>query len=76
MGKRFITRIELTEDTRRVLSEITEANGMTQVSTLSRLVQWFASQPSQIQGPIVSENRKELVPPIAIRNLRAMAERD
>ena len=65
MPKRFVTRIELTPPTRFNLTNVTRMNGMTQVAVLSRIVDWFASQPEVIQAAILGRYPKELEPHIA-----------
>jgi len=42
---RIIVRIELTPGARDRLNECQKKSGMTQVSMLSRVVEWFAKQP-------------------------------
>lgn len=53
MPKRFITRIELTVPTRAALTSLSKTKGMTQVAVLSRLVNWFATQPDTIQNAVL-----------------------
>jgi hypothetical protein len=53
MAKRFVTRVELTAPTRRKLDAFTNSTGMTQVAVVSRLVEWFATQPDLVQATIL-----------------------
>lgn len=65
MSKRFITRIELTVPTRTKLTDVSHFNGMTQVAVLSRLVQWFATQPDTIQAAILGRYPAEIEKDVA-----------
>jgi ABC-type maltose transport system permease subunit len=74
MAKRFITRIELENSTRKGLDEATERNGMTQVALLSRVVAWFTSQPKDVQIMILGLVPDEISPDVATVILKRMAE--
>lgn len=54
MPARIILRVELTPSAKDRLNVLTEKAGMTQVAMLSRLVEWFANQPEDIQGAVLS----------------------
>ena len=75
MAKRYITRIELTDAVRKSLTEISHSNGMTQVSVLSRIVDWFADQPEIIQAGVLDRYPAELQPNIEKLILERMARR-
>lgn len=44
-----IVRIELTPESKGRIVEASERLGMTQIATLSRLVEWFAGQSPEVQ---------------------------
>jgi predicted transcriptional regulator len=53
MSKRSILRIELSPDAKEKLDQICKAQGMTQISVLSRLVSWFVNQDEVIQASVL-----------------------
>jgi hypothetical protein len=53
MAPRIIMRIELTPAAKEQLERSCETMGTTQVAMLSRVVEWYASQPEVIQRIIV-----------------------
>jgi hypothetical protein len=53
MSSRIIVRIELTPRARDRLDDARHRAGMTQLSMLSRLVEWFADQPHVVQSAIM-----------------------
>ena len=59
MARRFIIRIELTQSAKGKLNEISDHNGMTQVSVMSRMVEWFASQPEIIQAAVLGRSQRD-----------------
>ena len=73
MARRFVIRLELSPPAKRMLSSITERNGMTQVAVMSRLVKWFNAQPDSIQGAILGRYPKDVEPDIAKLILRRIA---
>lgn len=75
MDPRIILRIELTASAKNRLNEFCEKAGMTQVATLSRVVEWFSNQPDAVQRLIVGHIPKELQPQIARMLLKEFADR-
>src|SRR3954470_8571932 len=73
MPRRFIIRIELTQSAKSKLSEISDHNGMTQVSIMSRLVTWFADQPELIQAAVLGRYPREIEQDVAKLILKRMA---
>ena len=65
MDPRIILRIELTPGAKKRLNDFCEQAGMTQVATLSRLVEWFASQPAAVQRLVVGHIPKEMQQDVA-----------
>ncbi len=47
--KRVIFRVDLTQQTRTQIVELSNEIGVTHVHLASRLVEWFAEQPNKIQ---------------------------
>lgn len=72
--KRVIIRAELTPSAKTTLQKVCDERGMTQVSVMSRLVQWFAHQDQLVQVSVlglVSEETtrklgKELIERLAL----------
>ena len=73
MARRFIMRIELTAAAKKTLTLLSERNGMTQVSVISHIVQWFAEQPEPVQAAILGRYPAELEMDIARLILSRMA---
>jgi hypothetical protein len=73
MGRRFVIRVELTPAAKRALSSLSDRNGMTQVSIMSRMVQWFAAQPDSVQGAILGRYPPDFEEDIARLILRRMS---
>jgi|tagenome__1003787_1003787.scaffolds.fasta_scaffold17786300_1 hypothetical protein len=73
MARRFVIRIELTEIAKDQLSDLSEKNGMTQVSIMSRMVTWFAAQPELIQAAVLGRYPKEIEQDCAKLILQRMA---
>ena len=76
MARRFVIRIELTQSAKSKLSGLSEHNGMTQVSIMSRLVEWFTQQPDTIQASVLGRYPREIESDVATLILRRMAGRD
>jgi hypothetical protein len=51
----IIVRLELTPGAKKGLEKIYVASGMTQVSMVSRLIQWYADQPPAIKALIMGQ---------------------
>jgi len=73
MESRIILRIELTPRAKSHLNDFCEKAGMTQVATLSRLVEWFANQPDIVQRLIVGHIPKEVQADVARMMLKNLA---
>ena len=67
MEKRIAFRVELTLEARRCLLGFVERNGMKQVVTMSRLIQWFTSQPPAIQAAVLARDPAQIAPDLAKR---------
>jgi hypothetical protein len=52
-AKPYITRMELEPDIRGVLNSTSRRTGMTQVAVLSRIMAWYAEQPTLIQSLVL-----------------------
>jgi len=74
MPRRFVIRIELTHSAKGKLSELSDRNGMTQVSIMSRLVEWFMAQPDVIQAAVLGRYPHEIEQDVAGMILRRMAD--
>jgi hypothetical protein len=73
MAARIIVRIELTPEAKSQLSVMCQKAGMTQVSLLSRLVEWFSRQPDIIQAAVMGDYPAEVEAEIAQMLLKHMA---
>ena len=73
MAKRFVVRIELSPAAKRMLSNVSHKNGMTQVAVMSRLMKWFQSQPDTIQAAVLGRYPSGYEEDIAKMILRRMA---
>ncbi|HEV8379516.1 MAG TPA: hypothetical protein VGP99_11750 [Tepidisphaeraceae bacterium] len=74
MDPRIILRIELTPGAKVRLNEFCDKAGMTQVATLSRLVEWFANQPDAVQRLIVGHVPREIQQDVARLMLKNLAK--
>ena len=54
MARRNIMRIELTGPAKKRLATLSDHHGMTQVSMMSYLLDWFSNQKNAIQLDIVA----------------------
>ena len=75
MATRFVVRIELSPAAKRMLSSISERNGMTQVAVMSRLMKWFNAQPDEIQAAVLHRYPVAYEADIAKLILRRMADK-
>ena len=66
-------RIELSPVSKKKLSTLSDHHGMTQVAMMSRLVEWFAAQPEEIQAAVVGRYPEKIAPDIARMLLKRMA---
>lgn len=62
---RIIVRIELTPAAKSSFGTVAEQTGRTQISTTSRLIEWFSRQPDTLQAAILGQYPKDLEPAIA-----------
>jgi hypothetical protein len=74
MAQRIIVRIELTPKARDRLDESRQRAGMTQLSMLSRLVEWFADQPQVVQSAIMGHLPIDVEGDVAKLVLKRLAE--
>lgn len=65
MPQKIVVRLELSKAAKDQLEKISERTGMTQVSTGSRLFEWFARQSELIHGAVLSQYPKEVQHEIA-----------
>ena len=54
MASRVIVSVELTLPAKKALDGLSDTKGMTQWALLSRLAEWFAKQPGNIQSAAMS----------------------
>jgi hypothetical protein len=73
MARRFVVRIELSPSAKRMLTNVSQKNGMTQVAIMSRLMKWFHAQPDTIQAAILERYPAGYEADIAKLILRRMA---
>lgn len=73
MASRIIVRVELTPKAKDALNAACDRAGMTQVSMLSRLVEWYATQPDVIQAAVMGHYPVETQSDIAKLILKRMA---
>lgn len=73
MSPRHIIRIELSPVAKNRLATLSDKHGMTQVAMMSRLVEWFSSQPEEIQAAVVGRYPSKIAPDIARMLLKRMA---
>ena len=75
-SKRVILRINLTQQTRSQIIDLSDDIGVTHVHLASRLIEWFAEQPNKIQLGILGvypdandrDIARQLLTEIASRN--------
>jgi hypothetical protein len=65
MHKRVIMRLELEPGSKKGLDEFCDRTGMTKVAALSRLIDWFCSQPDNVQAIIQGLIPKFIAPDVA-----------
>jgi hypothetical protein len=58
-SSRVIMRIEITPEARNGLDSLVDRRGMIKVAVMSRLVEWFSRQPSEVQQSILSRFESE-----------------
>ena len=74
MANRHIMRIELTAPAKKALSTLSDKHGMTQVSMMSRLVEWMTTQDTLIQAELLGRYPGEIRKDIAKLILKRMAK--
>ena len=72
MPRYAIVRIELTPSAKELLSAFCDRAGTTQVSTMSRISEWFANQSELIQGAVLRQYPKEIEADVVRIILRKM----
>lgn len=75
MSSRIIVRIELTPKARDRLDDARHRAGMTQLSMLSRLVEWFADQPQVVQSAIMGHLPIDIEDDVAKLVLKHLADK-
>lgn len=73
MSARKIMRIELRNESKQHLMQVTARHGMTQVAALSRVVEWFAGQQPSLQAAILGQYPEALSKEIAALILQNLA---
>lgn len=72
IAKRFIMRIELTGPAKKDLAPLSDRHGMTQVSMVSRLVEFFSGQNELLQSAMIGRYSEEIEGEIAKMLLRKL----
>ncbi len=70
---RVIMRIELTPAAKELLTDMCIRNGMTQVTVMSRITEWFSNQDQLIQGAILGHYPATIESDVAKIILKKMA---
>lgn len=76
--KRVILRAELAPNAKTALEKICEKRGMTQLSVMSRLILWFASQEGRLQHAVLGntdEDAAKMVMEELVRRLTAAGKK-
>jgi len=71
---RAILRIQLDPAAKQHLDHLAKTRGMTQISIMSRLVEWFVRQNEVIQLAVLGVVSEEFTGPLAKRMLERIAE--
>lgn len=53
--KRHIMRIELSAKAKKNLQDDADSSGMTQVATMSKLVEWYTAQPVEMKALVLGQ---------------------
>lgn len=73
-SSRLVTvRIELTPAAKGQVVAVSDRFGMTQIATLSRLIEWFAGQSEAVQNAVLWEDVEDRSPSVARMILEQMA---
>jgi len=72
---RIIVRIEIDPKAWEALQTVTHARGMTQLSVMSRLMDWFGQQPQMIQSGIMGHYPHSFQGEIEVMVLKEMIKR-
>jgi hypothetical protein len=75
MPPRIIVRIELTPTAKTKLNDLSDRTGMTQVSLLSRLVEWFANESELVQAAVLGHYPREISADIAKLIMKRMSNK-
>jgi len=74
IAKRAVLRIQLDPSAKQHLDRLAKTRGMTQISIMSRLVEWFVKQNEVIQLAALGVVSEEFTGPLARRLLERIAE--
>lgn len=73
MKKRAVFRIQLTNEAKKRLLEISDKLGITQIAVTSKLTEWFALQPDVVQAAILGLYPDAIKQDVAQIIIKAMA---
>jgi len=71
--KRAIVRLQLDMGAKKKLDDLCDKRGMTQITVMSRLVDWFMGQEDVIQTAILSRLAPEALSPLAKKMLEKLS---
>jgi hypothetical protein len=72
----IVVRVELIPAAKRQTVAIADQFGMTQIATLSRLIEWFAGQSEEVQDAILGQPPTVGGGDVALHVLSRMAKRE
>lgn len=72
--QRAVFRIQLTNDAKKRLLDLSDRLGITQIALTSRLTEWFASQPDTIQAAVLGLYPDLIKEDVATLILKRMAD--
>jgi hypothetical protein len=64
--------MELTPEAKELIDQMSKKTGMTQVATLSRVVEWFANQSDIVKAYVLGHYPKELQQDLSKHILKEM----
>ena len=71
--KRAIIRLQLDLIAKKKLEALCDKRGMTQITVISRLVDWFTTQDDVVQTGVLSRLAPEALAPLARKMLEKLA---
>ena len=74
--KRSIVRVQLEEDAKQKLDELCDRRGMTQITVMSRMVNWFVAQDDTIQAVVLGSFSEQTMAGLARTMLKSLASHD